>query len=69
MPSHDSKPKENAARDAEGPPEEIVTPIEAEIQRRVEQEFRHGAVHKKAIVSVNGEDVGEDPIATHDRAA
>ncbi len=48
--------------------EEIVMPIEAEIEEEVEREFEKPPAHKKAIISVNGEDIDEVPV-THDRVA
>lgn len=53
--------------------EEIVTPIEARAQAQAEREFETEreipASCKKAIVSVNGQDVDEVPLANHKRAA
>lgn len=53
--------------------EEIVTPIEAGAQAQAEIEFQTERkippACKKAIVSVNGEDVDEVPIERHDHAA
>jgi hypothetical protein len=74
MPVEDSEGLETQSEPAPQPvsqsaaAEEIVTPIEAEIQDRVEREFEKPS-QKKAIVSVNGEDVGESSIANHGRAA
>ncbi len=78
MPLNDSTGMEETGRDpvaqrerpqSETAEEEIVTPIEAEIEEEAEREFENPPAHKVAIVSVNGEDVGEVPIAAHDRAA
>ena len=53
--------------------EEIVTPIEAGAQEQAEREFQTQRkiplTCKKAIVSVNGEDVNEVPIGRQDHAA
>ena len=76
MPLKDSEPLGWAKRatdwrsqQVEPAQEDIVTPIEAELQNEVERQFEHPTAHKKAIVSVNGEDVGEIRITVHDRAA
>ncbi|WP_041855929.1 hypothetical protein [Candidatus Korobacter versatilis] len=76
MPLNDSEGVERAERGPEenreftDSAEEIVTPIEAEIEEEAEREFDKPPVHQKAIVSVNGEDVGDEvPITSHDRAA
>ena len=74
MPRNDSPKIEQTERDPEAPQpatnsEEIVTPVEADIQARVERDFNNPPLHKKAIVSVNGEDVDEVPASAHDRAA
>ena len=53
--------------------EDIVTSIEADAQARAEHEFeterKIPPSCKTAIVSVNGEDVDEVPLADHERAA
>lgn len=53
--------------------EEIETPIEAEAQAQATHEFetqrKIPCECKKAIVSVNGKDVDEVPLATHERSA
>jgi len=78
MPLNDSEGMEGTARPAEPmrdseqiaeAQEEIVTPIDAEIEEEVEREFEKPSTHTKPIVSVNGEDVADVPIAPHDRAA
>lgn len=63
--------------DEQGPlPEnvdEIVTPVEAEVQEQAEREFeterKIPRSCKKAIVSVNGEDVEQVPLPDHERVA
>ena len=78
MPLNDSEGRERTAEPAEitrdftqndSAQEEIVTPIEAELEEEVEREFEKPRVHKNAIVSVNGEDVDKVSIPAHDRAA
>jgi hypothetical protein len=76
MPPKDSDRSERT--EGENTPEvstqdEIVTPIEAEIQAKAKHEFeterKIPVSCKTAIVSVNGEDVAEVPLAIHERAA
>ncbi len=67
--SSQSLTERNSSLPALATQEEIVTPIEAEIQARVETDFEKPLPGKKAIISVNGEDVAELPAPTHDRAA
>ena len=75
MPMENSKRlmQQSAPTRQDSPPgdasEEIVTPIEAEIQNHVEREFERTPLKKKAIVSVNGHDVADVPVSNHDRAA
>lgn len=56
-----------------GSGEEIETPVEADVQAQAKHEFEtQREIPKsctKAIVSVNGKDVDEVPLATHERAA
>lgn len=60
-----------AAQIANG--EEIETPVEADVQARAKHEFEtQREIPKsctKAIVSVNGKDVDEVPLTSHERAA
>lgn len=81
MPLQDSKQSERSVRsDREPsdvpqslPAEDLVTPIEAEIQEDVEREFENEREFpepvKTGIVSVNGEDVDEVHLKRHERAA
>jgi GTP cyclohydrolase III len=70
MPLKDSLQSEKTDREDIHNAEEIETPIEAGIQAQAEREFEKiPASCRKAIVSVNGEDVDEVPLVKHHRAA
>lgn len=81
MPLHDSMQSErsvSADRKAKNvpqnlPAEDLVTPIEAEIEEDAQREFENEREFaepvKTGIVSVNGEDVDHVQLKRHDRAA
>jgi hypothetical protein len=70
---HDQAPLREETNVQIASAEEIETPIEASVQAQAKHEFetqrKIPESCKKAIVSVNGKDVDEVPLASHERAA